>query len=85
MAETFGKRHDHVLRDIDKLVSDSPNLGSEYLLNQIIKMIVIKNSDVKESNIRKLNNAGEKIANETALSSDGIIVLYVMSILRKMG
>lgn len=29
VAEKFEKRHDHVLRDIDKLISDSPDLGSE--------------------------------------------------------
>lgn len=29
VAEKFGKRHDHVLRDIDNLISDSPKLGSE--------------------------------------------------------
>ena len=31
-TEKFGKRHDHVLRDIDKLISDSPNLGSEMFI-----------------------------------------------------
>jgi Rha family phage regulatory protein len=28
VAEFFGKRHDHVLRHIDSLVSKSPNLGA---------------------------------------------------------
>lgn len=32
VAEKFGKRHDHVLRDIDKLISDSPNLGREMFI-----------------------------------------------------
>lgn len=32
VAEKFGKRHDHVIRDIDKLISDSPNLGSEMFI-----------------------------------------------------
>lgn len=31
-TEKFGKRHGHVLRDIDKLISDSPNLGSEMFI-----------------------------------------------------
>ncbi len=28
VADYFGKRHDHVLRDIDAVISGSPNLGS---------------------------------------------------------
>lgn len=32
VAQKFEKRHDHVLRDIDKLISDSPNLGSEMFI-----------------------------------------------------
>ena len=32
VAEKFGKRHDHVIRDIDKIISDSPNLGSEMFI-----------------------------------------------------
>ena len=31
VAETFGKRHDHVLRDIDNLKKDVPNFGEMFI------------------------------------------------------
>ena len=33
IAEVFGKRHDHVLRAIDKLVEDIKNSGEDHLPN----------------------------------------------------
>lgn len=30
VAEHFGKRHDHVIRDIEELISQNPKLGSDY-------------------------------------------------------
>ncbi len=54
-------------------------------MNHLIKKVIVKNSDVHNLHIRKLNNAGEKIANEIPLSCHGIIVLCVWDILRNKG
>lgn len=37
VAEKFEKRHDHVLRDIDGLISDSPKLGNEMFIETSYK------------------------------------------------
>lgn len=37
VAEKFEKRHDHVLRDIDVLISDSPKLGNEMFIETSYK------------------------------------------------
>lgn len=38
VAEKFRKRHDHILRDIDALIFDSPKLGSEMFHESTYKM-----------------------------------------------
>lgn len=35
VAETFDKRHDHIIRDIEKLQKDLPNFGEMFLLSNI--------------------------------------------------
>lgn len=42
IAENFGKRHDHVLRDIETILSQNPNLGAD-----IISQNPILDSDTK--------------------------------------
>lgn len=37
VAEKFGKNHNHVLRDIDKLISDCPKLDSEMFIESTYK------------------------------------------------
>ena len=33
VAENFGKTHSHVLRDLDKIISENPGLGSQIILS----------------------------------------------------
>ena len=45
IAESFGKRHDHVLRDIEAILSQNPNLGAD-IISQNPKL----GSDIKAEN-----------------------------------
>lgn len=43
VAEKFGKRHDHILRDIESFQKDIPILGRCFLkMNCLINMVEIK-------------------------------------------
>ena len=44
IAESFEKRHDHVMRDIDTIKKDVPNFGEMFFLTMKKKIFMVENS-----------------------------------------
>lgn len=72
VAENFGKTHSHVLRDLDKIVSEEPDLSSqivltykEYLLTKDGFTLYIFNiqghNDFKKAYIERFNEMENKL------------------------
>ena len=45
VAENFGKKHDNVKRDLDKIISEEPSLVSQIILSSITACFQMSNDN----------------------------------------